>query len=204
MKRMIQSIGVNAVILLTAGIFLVVAGAAGAGKTPSASGEAVHPPPAYEIGTGDVLEISVWKEPALTKQVVVLPDGSISFPLIGQLQVEGKTVEELKSEVSQRITRFVPNPNLSVAVQQVNSLYIYVIGKVNAPGRYELNTRVNVLQALAIAGGLNPFAKGSKIKIFREFSGKPLRFDFNYEEVAEGLRLEQNIRLQRDDVIVVP
>ena len=158
----------------------------------------------YLIGPGDILEISVWKEADLTKLVTVLPDGKIAFPLIGQIDAEGLTLGQLKEKIEKKIERFVPNPNLSVAVQQINSLHIYVVGKVLNPGRFELNTNVNVLQALAMAGGLNPFAKGGKIKIFRQNDGRDLIFDFDYDVVSKGQDLEQNIRLIRGDVIVVP
>jgi polysaccharide export outer membrane protein len=160
---------------------------------------------AYVIGPGDRIDISIWKEPALTRTVTVLPDGSISFPLIDQIQAEGLTVDALKSEIEKRIVRFVPDPNLSVAVNTVGSLYVYVIGKVHNAGRFELNTRINVLQALAMAGGLNPFANEEEIKIFRETGdARTIQFEFSYQEVSRGRNLEQNIRLERGDVILVP
>jgi polysaccharide export outer membrane protein len=158
----------------------------------------------YVIGPGDVLDISVWKETALTKLVIVLPDGNISFPLIGEVRAQGLTMSRLKEKLEIKIKRFVPHPNLSVAIHQVNSLQIYVIGKVNNPGRYAINATINVLQALAIAGGLNSFAKKNKIKIFRETRAGPQIFEFRYGDVTEGKHLTQNIRLVRGDVIVVP
>lgn len=158
----------------------------------------------YIIGPGDVLDISVWKNEALTKTVKVLPDGKIHFPLINEVTVGGKTLEMLQKELTEKINKYEPNPELSVMVNTVNSLLIYVIGKVNTPGRFELNTNVNVLQALAIAGGLNPFAKRSKIKIFRETNGKTHILPFDYDDVTDGEKLEQNIKLKRGDVVVVP
>jgi polysaccharide export outer membrane protein len=158
----------------------------------------------YVIGPGDVLDISVWKEVALTKMVIVLPDGKISFPLIGEVRAAGLTIAQLKQQLEDKLKRFVPHPNLSVAVHQVNSLQIYVIGKVNNSGRYVINTNLNVLQALAMAGGLNPFAKKNKIKIFRETMQGTQIFEFRYGDVTEGKHLDQNIRLVRGDVIVVP
>jgi polysaccharide export outer membrane protein len=158
----------------------------------------------YVIGPGDVLDISVWKDEALTKLVPVLPDGTISFPLVGQMIAAGKTVGQLHSELQSKLVRFVPNVTLNVQVQQVNSMIIYVIGRVNNPGRFVLNTNVNVLQALAMAGGLNPFAKRSKIKIQRQEKNQTRVFDFDYDEVSKGENLEQNIVLERGDVIVVP
>jgi polysaccharide export outer membrane protein len=161
----------------------------------------------YLIGPGDVLSISVWKDEALTKDVVVLPDGVISFPLIGLLKAGGKTVPQLKAEIEAKISQYVSDPVLNVEVKQVNSMLVFVIGRLNmssVSGRLILNANANVLQALAMAGGLNTFAKRNSIKIFREEGGKTLIFPFRYDDVVEGKRLEQNIELKRYDVIVVP
>jgi polysaccharide export outer membrane protein len=158
----------------------------------------------YIIGSGDVLYISVWNNEALSKLVTVLPDGKIHFTLIGEVAAGGKTVNVLEKELKKRISVFVPNPNLSVMVNQVNSMMIYVIGKVYGPGRFALNTNINVLQALTMAGGLNPFAKRNKIKIFRKTKGKTDIFHFKFDEVVEGRYLKQNIELKRGDVVVVP
>ena len=158
----------------------------------------------YIIGPGDVLEISVWKEEALTKLVTVLPDGKIAFPLIGEAVADGWTVAQLKKEIESRLARFVPDPVLSISVYQMNSLMVYVVGKVNRPGRFELNTNIDVLQALSLAGGLNSFAKRGQIKVFRKKDGNTKIFDFDYDDVTEGKKLEQNIQLVRGDVVVVP
>jgi len=158
----------------------------------------------YVIGPGDILDISVWKEAALTKQVAVLPDGFITFPLIGPIKAQGYTVQRLEQIIAEKLTRFVPHPNLSVAVKQVRSLHVYVIGKVNKSGRFELNAKVTVLQALAMAGGLNPFAKKNKIRIFRHENGNTVIFNFDYSAVARGRQLDDNILLKRGDVVVVP
>lgn len=159
----------------------------------------------YAVGPGDVIYISVWKNEELTKLLTVLPDGKISFPLIGEILAEGKTAAQLKKEIEERLSpRFVLDPVLTVEVRQVNSMLIYVIGKVNHPGRFALNSNINVLQALSMAGGLNPFAKRNRIKIFREEDGKTAVFEFRYDEVSDGTNLEQNIQLKKGDVIVVP
>lgn len=158
----------------------------------------------FIIGPGDVLEISHWQNAALTRQIVVLPDGKFSFPLIGEIVAGNKTVKQLKSELEEKIARFVPDPVLSVVVLQVQSLNIYVIGKVNRPGVYGLNSNVNVLQALAMAGGLNPFAKKGKIKIFRLHGNETVILPFDYDDVTDGDDLDTNIFLRRGDVIVVP
>jgi len=186
---------------LICGFLLLVAAATplwGAEDSPLLTGDP------YLIGAGDVLDISVWKDEAQTKTVVVLPDGTISFPLIGQVIAEGKTVSQLKEEIKQKVSQFVPDPVLTVIVHQVNSMLIYVVGRVNNPGRFLLSTNVNVLQALTMAGGLNPFAKREKITVMREEWGDTTIFKFNYDEVADGENLQQNIRLRRGDVVVVP
>jgi polysaccharide biosynthesis/export protein len=158
----------------------------------------------YLIGPGDAIDISLWKEESLTKSVVVLPDGRISFPLIGQVQASDRTVGDLKKEIEERLKPFVPEPVLSVEVRQVNSMLVYVIGRVNSPGRFVLNTNVNALQALAAAGGLNPFAKRDKIRIMRQEAGKTKSLPFHYDDVIEGKRIEENVVLKRGDLIVVP
>jgi polysaccharide export outer membrane protein len=158
----------------------------------------------YLIGPGDVLDISVWKDETLTRSVVVLPDGKISFPLIGQVVARGKTVARLKKEIEEKISPYVPDVILSLEVKQVNSMLIYVIGRVNNPGKFVLNVNVNVLQALSMAGGCNPFAKRDSIKIFRREEDKTHILDFRYDSVVDGRHLWQNIMLKRGDVVVVP
>ena len=198
---------------------MVIAGSGwAAGQVASPPAESGAPPAAspapvavavdstYPIGPGDMIGISVWKDDALTKDVVVLPDGTISFPLLGLVQAGGKTVGQLKAELEEKISQYVPEPTLNVEVRQVNSLVVYVIGRVNMPqfGKLVLSSNINVLQALAMAGGLNPFAKRDKIKVFRKEGGKTQSYTFNYDDVTEGKHLEQNIELKRGDVIVVP
>ena len=159
----------------------------------------------YRIGPGDVLSIEVWKDPALSRLVTVLPDGMISFPLIGELTAGDRTVAELKKEIESKISRYVPDSPLTVEVRQVNSLHVYVLGRVNAPGRFILTSNVTVLQALAIAGGPNAFANRSKIRIFREKGGKTtMSPPFDYDEVTAGRNIETNVLLERGDVIHVP
>jgi len=158
----------------------------------------------YIIGPGDVLYISVWKNEDLTTGVTVLPDGKIHFPLIGEVVVGGKTLAKLEKELKEKIGTFVPDPNLSVMVQQTNSMLIYVIGEVNNPGQFAMNTNINVLQALAMAGGFSDFANRKKIKIFRQTKNKNEILTFSYIDIAKEENIEQNIRLKRGDVIVVP
>jgi polysaccharide export outer membrane protein len=158
----------------------------------------------YILGPGDQLDISVWKDEAMTRVVTVLPDGKIYFPLIGEVSAGGKTLAQLKKEMEKRISPYVPDVILHVDVRQVNSMLVYVIGRVNNPGRLVLNANISVLQALAIAGGPNPFARKSKIKIFRSEGENTKVFEFDYDDVAAGKHLEQNIILRRGDMIIVP
>jgi len=158
----------------------------------------------YAIGPGDLIGISVWRDDSLTRTVVVLPDGKISFPLVGELAAEGKTVAQLKQDLENALSRYMAEANLTVEVKQSNSMIVYITGRVNSPGRQLLVANTNVLQALSMAGGPNPFARKNKIRIFRQHEGKTAMFSFNYDDVMDGRHLETNIELKRGDVIIVP
>lgn len=158
----------------------------------------------YIIGAGDVIDISVRQDESMTRSIAVLPDGKISLPMIGQVMAGGKTVGELKKDLEREIAVFVPDPVLTVGVSEVNNLVIYVLGKVNTPGPIVLRWHIDVLQALAMGGGLADFAKENSIKIFRREKGTTKILKFRYGDVAKGKNLEQNIWLKRGDVIVVP
>lgn len=158
----------------------------------------------YHIGPGDLLDVMVWKNSDLSQRIPVRPDGGISLPLLGETAVAGMTVAQLTEELRTRYAKYIADPVLSVSVQQVGSMQIYVIGQVKAPGMFTLNSNIDVLQALAKAAGLTPFAEGDDIKIFRKQDGKTEIFPFDYEDVVRGRHLEQNIDLKRGDVIVVP
>lgn len=159
----------------------------------------------YMIAPGDILEISIWGEPDLKReQLIVRQDGKISFPLIGDLDVAGKTTEQVKQLIEANILPFVPQANATVIVSQPGSVRFYVMGKVAKPGMYQDASGTNVLQALSIAGGVTPFASESGITVVRTTGDKTICLPFNYSEVKKGKKLEQNIKLQRGDVVVVP
>jgi len=158
----------------------------------------------YTVGPGDVLDISVWNNEALTKSVTVLPDGKFHFPLIGEVIASGKTLDTLKKELKNKINVYEPNPVLSVMVQKPASMMIYVIGAVQEPGMFSLNTRISLLQALAMAGGFNEWAKKDKIQIFRESGNKTEILNVSYDAITKDKKLDQNVRLKRGDVVVVP
>lgn len=158
----------------------------------------------FYLGPGDVLEVSVWKDEALSRQVVVRPDGKISFPLIGDVVARGRTVDALREAVETRIKAFVPDAPVNVMVVQVGSPKVYVVGKVAKPGLYIMGEALRVMQVLAMAGGMTPFAKKDDIIIIRKDNGGQKVFPFNYSKVADGKDLEQNIRLEPGDTVVVP
>lgn len=159
----------------------------------------------YTIGAGDILEIMVWKNNELTKTLPVRPDGNISLPLVGELKVEGKKVKELSEQLRETYAQYMTDPVISVSVQQVNSMNVYIIGRVNAPGVRPITAQTNVLQGLAMASGLTPFAEGNDIQILRtQDDGTTSVIPFDYDEVSRGRNLQQNIFLKRGDVIVVP
>lgn len=162
-----------------------------------------NPPAPYTIAAGDVLEINVWKNQDLTRQQLVFPDGSIQYPLIGEIPVAGLTVSMLAADLKAKLVDFVHEPEVTVSVSQANSMMVYVLGKVTKPGGFRIHTRVDVLQALCLAGGLTPFAREKEIRIFRKTGGDTRILNFNYQAVADGKDLEQNILLQRGDVVVV-
>ena len=170
------------------------------GATPAAP--AVDP--GYRLGAEDVLLISVWKDEQLTREVVVRPDGMFSFPLVGDSQAQDRTVEEIRADLVKRLTKYIPNPNVSVAVTKVLSYKIYVVGRVNKPGEYLIGHYTDVLQALSLAGGLTPFAAENDIKVIRRVKGEKEVFLFRYGDLRKGQDLEQNILLQRGDVVMVP
>lgn len=165
---------------------------------------AVAADPGYRIGAEDILEISVWKEDGLKKEVLVRPDGGISFPLVGDISAVGKTARQLEAEIAQKLDRFIPQPAVSVAVLKVTGNKVYVIGKVQRPGEYVAGRYVDVLQALSMAGGLTPFAAENKIKILRKDDGKDVVLPFQYSKIRNGENLEQNVMLKSGDVVVVP
>jgi polysaccharide biosynthesis/export protein len=160
--------------------------------------------PGYRLGAEDVMQISLWKDEHLTREVVVRPDGMFSFPLVGDIQADDRTVEEIRADLVKRLTKYIPNPNVSVAVMKVLSYRVYVLGRVNKPGEYLLGHYTDVLQALSLAGGLTPFAAENDIKVIRRIKGQLQTFPVRYSDLRKGQDLEQNILLQRGDVVMVP
>lgn len=160
--------------------------------------------PDYGIQPGDVLSVSVWKEEGLQSEVLVRPDGGISFPLVGDVSAAGKTVQQLSTLISERLTKFIPDPVVNVAIKSLSGNKVYVIGKVNRPGEFPVTSYVDVMQALSMAGGTNPFAALNDIKILRREGDRQSALSFRYGDVEAGKKLEQNIILRSGDIVVVP
>ena len=170
-----------------------------AAATPALAGEA-----SYRLNPGDVLDISVWEEEGLQREVVVLPDGMISFPLAGHLQAAGKIPAELEELLAKRLDAFVAKPVVSVSVRSVTGNKIFVIGQVNTPGEYTVSQPVTVIQALSLAGGLSPFADADSIKVLRVEGGEQSVMLFNYDDIESGKDLSSNVVLRSGDTVIVP
>lgn len=185
-------------------VFVVVGGLSTIEGALSISVKASEVDPEYQLGAEDILMISVWKDEQLTREVVVRPDGMFSFPLIGDVQAEDRTVDQIRTELVHRLMKYIPEANVSVSVTKVSSYKVYVVGRVNKPGEYVIGHYANVLQALSLAGGLTPFAAENDIKVMRRVRGEQHAIPFRYGDMRKGQSLEQNIVLQRGDVVMVP
>jgi len=159
----------------------------------------------YTVKAGDILGIAVWKEPDLTSNaVLVRPDGTFSFPLVGQVDARGKGVAELQNLVAERLRKYISDPVVTISVQEVKGNKVYVIGQVTKPGEFIVNPSVNVMQALSMAGGTTAFASLNNIIILRRTTGGQVALPFHYNDVIHGRDLQQNVELQAGDVVVVP
>ena len=156
----------------------------------------------YVIGTGDVLHVSVWDEPLLTVTATVRPDGKISMPLLDEVSVSGNTPDGLPKSLTDKLTRFVHKPRVTVTVQEIHSRLVFITGEVQRPGAYSLVASMNVVQLVARSGGFTDFAKQKKIYVLR--ANKTTRIDVNYGKVLKGQAPQQNIDLAPGDTVVVP
>jgi polysaccharide export outer membrane protein len=160
--------------------------------------------PDYVIGPADVLDISVWKEPDVSRAVPVRPDGKISVPLVDDVQAAGQTPLQLAELITEKLTKYLKAPQVTIIVTQINSQRVFVVGEVSRVGAIPLLPGMTVLQALASAGGFSPFADLKKIRIVRTRNGKQIEYLFNYRDVLKGEKPEQNIKMEPGDMIVVP
>jgi polysaccharide biosynthesis/export protein len=158
----------------------------------------------YKLQPGDVLQVVVWKETDLQSEVLVRPDGGISFPLAGDLQAAGLTTAELRSDLESRVRKLIPDAVVTVSVKAPNGNRVFVIGKVNRPGDFPLLRPTDVVQALSLAGGATPFANTDKIRVLHRNGAHQTSIRFRYSEVARGRNLDQNVLLQSGDTVIVP
>lgn len=158
----------------------------------------------YGLQPGDIIRVSVWRDRELDQGVLVRPDGGISFPLAGDVNAEGKTIEELTQAIAERLGEYIPNPIVTVSLQQNEGNRVFVTGRVNQPGVYLINRPIDIMQAISMAGGLTPFADKSSIKVLRRDGEEQRTIPFNYKAVEKGRDLDQNIILQAGDTLVVP
>ncbi len=162
-------------------------------------------PEGFVIGVEDILNINVWKEPEMSRVVPVRPDGMITLPLIGEIQAKGMTPVQLQDQITVSLKKFMSDPQVTVIVAEVHSLTFNVVGLVLKPGYYPLTRRMTVLDAIALSGGFQPFAKQKKVYILRtQADGKQVRIPFNYKDVIKGKRPDENIELQPRDTVVIP
>jgi polysaccharide biosynthesis/export protein len=180
----------------------------GQNQAAVAAGNSVQKPvtqdPNYIIGPQDVLDISVWKEPELTRAVPVRPDGKISLPLLNDVRAAGLTPNQLAAQITASLKKFVTDPQVTVIVSQINSQRVYILGEVTRTGAYPLLPGMTILEALSSAGGFTQFANRKKIYMLRNENGKQVRYPFDYKAVIDGKRPDEDIVLQAGDTIVVP
>jgi polysaccharide biosynthesis/export protein len=187
---------------------------AAAPATPPAAGMTARPAPGdvpaaargadYKIGPEDVLDVAVWNNPAMSRTTPVRPDGMISLPLLNDVQAAGLTPMELRDTIAKKLTEYLPNPEVSVIVREVNQYKISILGEVKKPGRYDFKGEPSVLDAIAMAGGLSDFAARSKIVILRTAGGATRRIPVNYNKIVSASADQDDVRLRPGDVVVVP
>jgi polysaccharide export outer membrane protein len=173
-------------------------------QLPPLLDEAMQNSDDYRIGAEDVIEVIVWKNPDLSREVTVLPDGKISLPLIGDIQAAGHTLNQLMADITEKLDAYYKEPpKVSVIVKEVKSFDIYVLGDVTTPGKQEVKPGTSFLQAIALAGGFTDFAKTSKIILRRQMvGGEEVAISIDYRAVVAGI--ERNLRLKSGDTIIVP
>ena len=168
------------------------------------AGDGISDSDAYKIQPGDVLEISVWKEEGLIRTALVRPDECPCSPKVEYDAVKEESVERLSATITERLSKYIPDPVVTVSMQQLSGNKIYVVGKVARPGAYVANSYVDVVQAIAMAGGMTPFAGVNKIKIVRRKGEVLEAYSFRFSDIEKGKNLEQNIILRSGDIVVVP
>jgi len=208
----IQRIAVLLVSVVLAGVLANSASAQAAPATAAGSAAATTAEkPAdkphddsFVIGNDDVLAINVWKEPDISRSIPVRSDGKISLPLVGEVQAAGLTPLKLEKDIAEKLKSYISEPEVTVMVQQVNSQKFNILGQVNKPGSYVIANSPTVLDAIALAGGFRDFAKRKSIYVLRHGASGEVRLAFNYKDVSQGKNMDQNVKLQPGDTIIIP
>jgi polysaccharide export outer membrane protein len=160
--------------------------------------------PGYRFNAGDLVRISVWREEALDREALVQPDGTVSFPLVGQVAAAGRTADAVRDEIARRIDRYIPEAVVTVELLEARGNKVYVIGEVAKPGEYQLARPITVVQAISLAGGFTPFAGTRKVRVLRSEGGSEQSLPFDYDAVADGRDISSNIELKAGDTVIVP
>ena len=166
--------------------------------------DGVEPPVGYVIGADDVLGVLFWREPSMSGDVTVRPDGRITLPLLNEVQAAGHTPAELREVLTAEASRYLETPNVTIVVREINSRNVFITGEVGQPGNYPLSASMTVMQLIAMAGGLREYADSGKIVIMRPGENGETIYRFNYKHVLEGKNIRQNIQLKPGDTVVVP
>jgi polysaccharide export outer membrane protein len=183
-------------------LLVVSFGLCGIVAQPSPAAE--EPTPGYRFNPGDLVRVSVWREPELDRQALVQPDGTISFPLVGQVTAAGRTPAAVQADIVGRIEQYIPEPVVTVELLEARGNKVYVIGEVTRPGEYQLGRPITAVQAISLAGGFTPFAGRGRIQILRRGTGGDASIPFDYDAVADGKNLAGNIELLPGDTVIVP
>lgn len=194
-RRVVRFAGAALVVSLA---LSAVAIAANEEADPPATGTKV-----YRIGVEDELQLFVWQDSSLNLQLSVRPDGMITVPLVGDIEAEGRTTDELATQIGEALRRYIKDPVVTVVVLEINHMKVYVLGEVGNQGELVLRRPTRFLQVLAMAGGLTEFADRSKILVIRERDGEERRFEIDYKKIVGGQRPEDNVLMQPGDTIVV-
>ncbi len=170
--------------------------------TATADASAALAPEAYRIGAGDRLQLFVWKEVDLTRELLVRMDGMVTVPLVGDIKAMGLTTAEVSTEIQRRLARFINGPNVTISVIAAQSAQIFILGRVARSGAYPLDRPTTFLQGLALAGGFTEFAKTDRVLVFR--AGESRVIPVNYKKLEGGADQSENVRLFAGDTILVP
>ncbi len=170
---------------------------------PPTAPAGVTPPPGYVVGLGDVLAIVFWRDEKMSANVTVRPDGKISLPLLNDIQAAGLTPEQLRVAIVEAAGKYIQEPDATVVVSDIKSRFVYILGSVAKPGNYPLTGDLNVLQLIALAGGLLEYADSKNIVVMQTENGQLRHRKFNYNEVVKQKKPEQNVLLKPGDTVVV-